>query len=83
MAKGYPKSRTHGRMILTGAISAVLYAVLIMNQEFIISHWARGGLFAFLPITTAFVFSYFHGSFTGHFWKALGIEASRKKEEVN
>jgi hypothetical protein len=30
----------------------------------------------------AFVFSYFHGSFTGNFWTVLGIEAARKKKEV-
>ncbi len=34
------------------------------------------------PIITAFVFSYFHGSFTGNFWTVLGIEAAKKKKEV-
>jgi hypothetical protein len=42
----------------------------------------KGGMYAFLPIVTAFVFSYIHGTFTGHFWTVLGIEAARKKKEV-
>ncbi len=40
------------------------------------------GLRQILPIVTAFVFSYIHGSFTGHFWTVLGIEAAKKKMEV-
>jgi hypothetical protein len=46
------------------------------------STFAKGGLYALLPIITAFVFSYFHGTFTGHFWTVLGVEASKKKKEV-
>lgn len=82
MAHYRPTSKTYGKMILMGIISAALYTALITNQDFILSHWSRGGLAAILPIATAFIFSYFHGSFTGHFWRTLGVEASRKKTEV-
>ena len=69
-------------MIVMGIISIALYATLLLNQDLINSNFAKGGLYAFLPIITAFVFSYFHGGFTGHFWTVLGVEAAKKKKEV-
>ena len=69
-------------LILTGIVSAGLYIALLTNQDFLNNTFGKGGLFAFLPIITAFVFSYFHGIFTGHFWTMLGVEASKKKMEV-
>jgi hypothetical protein len=69
-------------LILTGIVSAGLYIALLSNQDYLNSTFGRGGLFAFLPIITAFLFSYFHGTFTGHFWTMLGVEASKKKMEV-
>lgn len=69
-------------LILTGIVSAGLYIALLLNQGFLNSNFGKGGLFAFLPIITAFIFSFFHGTFTGHFWTMLGVEASKKKMEV-
>ncbi len=51
-----------------------------MQQDLITEYFARGGLYAILPVATAFIFSFFHGSFTGNFWTVLGIEAKKKKE---
>ncbi|MHB8880625.1 MAG: hypothetical protein ACYC69_03830 [Thermodesulfovibrionales bacterium] len=76
------KKKPVGVMVLTGIISLGLYAALLMNQDIINANFAKGGIFALLPIATAFVFSYIHGSFTGHFWTVLGVEAARKKLEV-
>ncbi len=76
------KKKPYGTAILFGIISIVLYAALLSNQDFLNAHFGRGGLYAFLPIITAFVFSYFHGHFTGYFWTLLGVEASTKKKEV-
>ncbi len=69
-------------MIVMGIISIALYATLLLKQDMINGTFAKGGMYAFLPIITAFVFSYFHGGFTGHFWTVLGVEAARKKKEV-
>ena len=69
-----------GKMIFMGIISVALYAALLMNQDFINNSFGKGGIYAFLPIITAFVFSYFHGAFTGDFWTVLGVEAKKKKE---
>jgi len=71
-----------GVMLLTGIISTALYAVLLMNQDLLNTNFSKGGLYALLPIATAFLFSFIHGNFTGSFWTVMGVEASRKKMEV-
>lgn len=82
MAQSTTKKKPVGAMIVMGIISIALYTTLLLKQDLVNSTFAQGGLYAFLPIIAAFVFSYFHGSFTGHFWTVLGIEAARKKKEV-
>ncbi len=82
MAQSSTKKKPVGVMIVMGIISVALYATLLLKQDLVNGTFARGGLYAFLPIVTAFVFSYVHGSFTGHFWTMLGIEAAKKKKEV-
>jgi F0F1-type ATP synthase assembly protein I len=82
MAQSSTKKKPVAAMIVMGVISIALYAVLLLKQDYVNSTFAQGGWYAFLPIVTAFVFSYFHGSFTGHFWTVLGVEASKKKREV-
>jgi hypothetical protein len=67
-------------LIITGIVSVGLYVALLGNQEVITAYFGKGGVYAFLPIITAFLFSFIHGSFTGHFWTVLGVEASKKKE---
>ena len=83
MAQSSTRKKPVGSMIVMGIISLALYATLLLKQDLVNSITAKGGfLYAFLPIVTAFVFSYFHGTFTGHFWTVLGVEASKKKKEV-
>jgi hypothetical protein len=82
MAAGSIKKRPVVKMFIMGVVSVALYAALLGNQGAINDHFAKGGWFALLPVLTAFVFSYFHGAFTGHFWTVLGIEASKIKKEV-
>jgi len=82
MASKSSKKKPIGKMIIMGIISVALYVGLFMQQDLINGYNARGGLYAFLPIATAFLFSFVHGSFTGDFWTVLGIEASKKKKEV-
>ncbi len=82
MAQSTTRKKPVVAMIVMGLISLALYTTLLMNQDEINSTFAQGGWYAFLPIIVAFVFSYFHGGFTGHFWTVLGVEAARKKKEV-
>jgi len=82
MAQSTTRKKPVGRMAIMGLISIALYAALLLKQDMINATFGKGGTFAFLPIVTAFVFSYFHGAFTGDFWTVLGVEAAKKKKEV-
>ena len=82
MAQSTTKRKPVGAMIVMGVISIALYTTLLLKQDMINETFAKGGMYALLPIITAFVFSYFHGGFTGHFWTVLGVEAASKKKEV-
>ena len=82
MASSSSKKKPIGKMIIMGIISMALYAGLLLKQDIINGYTTQGGLYAFLPIATAFMFSFVHGSFTGDFWTVLGIEASKKKKEA-
>ena len=82
MAQSSTRKKPVAAMIVMGVISIALYTTLLMKQDMINSTFAQGGWYALLPIIVAFVFSYFHGGFTGHFWTVLGVEAARKKKEV-
>lgn len=74
------KKKPYWKMIVYGIISICLYVVLLTNQDIINTYFGRGGVYALLPITTAFLFSFIHGSFTNHFWTVLGVEAAKEKE---
>lgn len=82
MAQSIKKKKPIVKMFVMGMISIALYALLLAKQDDVNSMFAKGGWFALLPIITAFVFSFVHGSFTGDFWTVLGVEAARKKKEV-
>jgi len=82
MAQSTTKKKPVGKLIVMGIISIALYSTLLLKQDLVNSTFARGGMYALLPIITAFVFSFIHGSFTGNFWTVLGIEAAKKKKEV-
>ncbi|BCB95698.1 hypothetical protein JZK55_06200 [Dissulfurispira thermophila] len=82
MGSNYGKKKPIGRMIIMGIISIALYTALLTNQAIINNYVGRGGIYAFLPIVMAFIFSFVHGNFTGDFWAVIGVEAARKKKEV-
>ncbi len=82
MSANSTKKKPYGAAILLGLVSAALYSALLLNQDAANRYCGLGGLYALLPISTAFLFSFIHGNFTGHFWTVLGVEASKKKKEV-
>ncbi|MGB3428831.1 MAG: hypothetical protein WBA53_11735 [Burkholderiaceae bacterium] len=65
--------------MLMGAVSIGMYALLFVKQDLVNGTFGKGGMYALLPLVTAFAFSFVHGSFTGNFWTALGIEAAKGK----
>ena len=76
------KKKPYGAAIIMGIGSLALYVFLLMKQDVLNTYFTKGGVYAFLPIATAFLFSFVHGNFTGNFWTLLGVEASKKKKEV-
>ena len=82
MASSSSRKKPVGMMLFMGIVSIGMYAALLIKQEQINGLFGQGGMYAFLVILTAFVFSFVHGSFTSNFWTVLGIEAARKKKEV-
>ncbi len=65
-----------------GLLSAALYAAVFLNQGTVMTYFTKGGMYAALPVLTAFLFSFVHGAFTGSFWSAVGVEASKKTSRV-
>lgn len=80
MAKELRKKRTNHLpyAIGLGALSACLYAAVFLNATTVTTYFTKGGLYAALPVATALIFSFVHGSFTSNFLSALGIEPSAK-----
>ena len=81
-SQGSTKKKPYGAAIILGIGSLALYVVLLTQQEVVNEYFTKGGVYAFLPIAAAFLFSVVHGNFTGNFWTVLGVEASKKKKEV-
>ena len=68
--------------VIFGLATAALYAAIFLNTGVVMKYFTKGGVYALLPVGTAFLFSFVHGAFTGNFWSALGIEASKKVTRV-
>ena len=81
-SQGGSKKKPYGAVLILGIMSLALYVVLLTQQEVVNEYFTKGGVYAFLPIAAAFIFSIVHGNFTGNFWTVLGVEASKKKKEV-
>jgi hypothetical protein len=65
------------RLTLLGAVVAALYWLLFHYEGRILEVTRHGGWSFVLPLLIAFLFSFAHGSFTGHFWDAMGIKAKK------
>ena len=76
------RARAVKSAVIFGLITAAFYAVIFLNEGTVMKYFTKGGMYAFLPVGAAFVVSFIHGSFTGNFWTALGIEASKKVTRV-
>jgi hypothetical protein len=71
--------------IFFGILSLGLYTLVFTYQDLIIQYFTKGKWYAALPIITAFVFSFVHGTFASNFFSILGIvpkvNKNFKKEE--
>lgn len=69
------KKKLIGNTLLYGAVTVALYAAAFSHTEILTAVFAKGGVYAALPIATVFAFSFAHGSFASNLWSMLGIEA--------
>lgn len=67
------------KLYVHGLVVATLYALLYAYDREVVEICRRGGWWFLFPVTVAFVFSVFHGSFTGLFWDALGVRAKKSR----
>jgi hypothetical protein len=68
--------------VIFGLLTAAIYAAVFLNTGLVMKYFTKGGMYALLPVGAAFLVSFVHGAFTGNFWTALGIEASKKVTRV-
>ncbi len=68
--------------VIFGLITAAIYAAVFLNTGMVMKYFTKGGIYALLPVGLAFLVSFVHGAFTGNFWSAMGIEASKKVTKV-
>ncbi|MBF0629234.1 MAG: hypothetical protein HQL91_13540 [Magnetococcales bacterium] len=75
MASAPGRNHSRQQLLLWGAASLTLYALLLRFEQSILAWSTQGRWFFMLPILIAFAFSLVHGRFTGAFWENLGIRA--------
>ena len=68
--------------VVFGLLTIAFYVAVFLNEGLVMKYFTKGGIYAFLPVSAAFFVSFVHGAFTGSFWSALGIEASKKVTRV-
>lgn len=72
-------------MLFYGCATVGLYLLLFVYSEQLVN-WAyetkTGNKLLFIvPVVIAFVFSYFHGAFTGYFWETIGLRAAASNKK--
>jgi hypothetical protein len=67
------------KLFAYGVIVVILYGLLFAYENEIVQICTRGGWWFLFPVAVAFVFSIFHGTFTGLFWEALGVQARKSR----
>jgi len=63
--------------VVYGLATLLLYSLLYLFEEPLLSLSSHGRWYFIFPVTIAFVFSFAHGAFTGRFWDVLGIKAKK------
>ena len=81
LPKEHPKSKTRLRhiygMILFGALSLACYLTLFKHQNWVNTNFSKGGVYAFYPMATAFLFSFIHGAFASHLISVFGLNPKK------
>lgn len=80
MSEASKRKKPYVLTAVLGIMSIVSYALIFTNQPIVTEYATKGGLYAALPISAAFYFSFIHGAFASNILSILGIEAARKKK---
>lgn len=68
------------KLCLSGVVSCTLYLLLYLHEAEVMKAFTRtDGLYPFLSVIAALLFSFVHGAFAGYFWDVLGIAGRRGK----
>ena len=83
MARQIRKSRKQliVKTLVLALASGALYALIFSRQAVITNLFTKGGIYAALPIATAFLFSFVHGAFASNLWTVLGISAHKSEAD--
>ncbi len=65
-------------LLLSGVVSISSYILVFTHQEWVTRNFTRGGVYAMLPLATAFYFALVHGTFTSGLLHMLGLRAATK-----
>ncbi|MGC8719211.1 MAG: hypothetical protein ACP5TY_04290 [Thermodesulforhabdaceae bacterium] len=74
------KKQVFKNVVVYGILSAALYVAVFTHSKSILNLCAKGGVYAAIPISMVFVFSFAHGAFANYLWQFLGIDALKKPE---
>lgn len=81
LASGKPKAKLAKRTVILACCSAALYAGVFSHSAAIVRLFAKGGMYAALPLLTVIVFSFVHGAFASNLWSLLGISPRKTMEK--
>ncbi len=73
------RRKLHITTFVSGILSISSYILLYTHQEWVTRNFTRGGIYALLPIVTAFYFSFIHGTFTSCLLHTFGLRVATKK----
>lgn len=76
----HPHQSGNSQILIYGVMSIALYFLLYQFADVILELSKQGHWYFSVPIVIAFIFSFVHGHFTGHFWDILGIKAKQMKK---
>ncbi|MGH7773020.1 MAG: hypothetical protein ACREQA_12400 [Candidatus Binatia bacterium] len=72
-----------GKLLACGVFSLLLYTLMYVYENQILQWTSKGKWYFVLPVILAFVFSFFHGAFTGYFWEILGFKPRLPSQNKN
>ena len=71
------RGKLYRTTVISGVLSISSFIILFTHQAWVTRHFTRGGVYAALPIVTAFYFSFVHGTFTSCLLSLLGVRVGR------